>query len=69
MDKPIKIRNDETGDEGECMPSALPVWEAHGWTAVEDGSSEELQVEQRALPPQSSRSQVQVQPDPNKSKE
>ncbi len=68
MDKRIKIRHEETGDEGTCMPSALPVWERNGWTAVEDGSSEEAS-EPRDYPQVYADSPVVVQPDPNEDKE
>jgi hypothetical protein len=34
----VKITKD--GEEGQCMPSAAKAWEKHGWTVVDDGSSE-----------------------------
>lgn len=36
--KYVKIEKD--GVEGQCMPAAVKVWEANGWTVVDDGSSE-----------------------------
>jgi len=37
MRKMVSIKKD--GVVAECMPEAVPVWEADGWTLVEDGSS------------------------------
>jgi hypothetical protein len=36
--KYVEIEKD--GHVGTCVPAALPVWEKHGWTAVDDGDSE-----------------------------
>lgn len=63
MKKPIKIRHEESGDESSIMPSSLAVWERNGWTAVEDGSSEEEPAEG------GKHAEAKVQPDPDKSKE
>jgi hypothetical protein len=34
----VKITKD--GQEGECLPESVKGWERHGWTVVDDGSSE-----------------------------
>lgn len=65
MDKPIKIRNEEFDLEGECMPSALKVWERNGWTAVEDGSSENVKAVAPVPAPKIPVESAKVQPDPN----
>jgi hypothetical protein len=62
MKKAIKIRHTESGLEGEIMPSSLRAWERNGWTAVEDGSSEEV-------PATGGKHADKVQPDPDESKE
>ena len=33
--RPVRIKH-SSGATGEVMPSALPVWESRGWTAVDD---------------------------------
>ncbi len=32
---------EKDGQEARCLPQALDVWERNGWTAVDDGDSEE----------------------------
>jgi hypothetical protein len=32
-DKPVAITG-PNGEQGTCQPSALPTWEANGWTAA-----------------------------------
>jgi hypothetical protein len=46
-----RLINITKGDEtGQCMPSALPVWERNGWTRADDGSSAEPQEEPKKAP-------------------
>lgn len=45
----VKIEKD--GVEGECLPEALKAWERNGWTAVDDGSSEQDDVVVVDAPP------------------
>jgi hypothetical protein len=34
------VQIEKDGVEGQCMPAAVKAWEKHGWTVVDDGSSE-----------------------------
>lgn len=44
MGKNRFVEIEKDGIRGECLPSAVRVWERDGWTVVDDGSSEETPV-------------------------
>ena len=41
----VAIKHDETGQTSTVVKSAVPVWEAHGWTVVEDEGSPQAEPE------------------------
>lgn len=52
MKKQVTMRNDDLGLETQVVESSVGVWEEHGWTVVDDETSEAEKATELDLAPE-----------------
>lgn len=66
MAKPTYVEIKKDDQTAKVLETAVPVWTRHGWTVVEDGSSEEKKERPAPTPPVTPVPPVVAAPDKTK---